>query len=143
MTSALHAIEIIPQGYRHSTSFSESEGSAVIHVDFSLTPPPICLNSLVDFLDEFEASPEIAQHIPAARMELAQEMSQGAPLNLRTLRLQRGLSQADLAIALGTSQAAISSLEGRSRKPNEDTIRGLRDALNVDFNTLMDALANG
>lgn len=99
---------------------------------------------LEDFLDTFEARPDIAPHLPAARRELADYFEQQSDRpTLRRLRLKKGLSQKELALLLGTSQAAISDYENRTRKPNEDTIRNLAQSLEVDFNTLMDALANG
>jgi transcriptional regulator with XRE-family HTH domain len=64
-------------------------------------------------------------------------------LTLRTLRLSKGLSQKELSTKLGTSQAAVSEYESRQRKPAEDMIRSLSESLEVDFNTLMEALANG
>ena len=99
---------------------------------------------LSDFLDKIEAEPEIAPLLPAARRNLAlhYEDVQAAP-TLRTLRLRKGLSQKELATSLGTSQAAVSEYEARTRKLTEDTIRKMAQVLEVDFNTLMDALKYG
>ena len=99
---------------------------------------------LEDFLDQFDADPAVAAELPAARRRFAEAADRaGAEPTIRRLRLAQGLSQGELAVALGTSQAAVSAIENRSRKPTEDTIRGLASALKVDFNTLMAALANG
>jgi ribosome-binding protein aMBF1 (putative translation factor) len=96
------------------------------------------------FLDEFEARPEVAAHLAAARQELSRSHAEaGDRVTIRTLRLARGLSQKELADQLQTSQAAVSSYESRSRKPSEDMIRSMAVSLGVDFNQLMEALANG
>ncbi|WP_375282928.1 helix-turn-helix domain-containing protein [Sphingobium yanoikuyae] len=99
---------------------------------------------LEDFLDQFDADPAVAEHLPAARRRFARASEEvGAAVTLRQLRLAQGLSQGELASAIGTSQAAVSAIESRRRKPGEDTIRALSAILQVDFNTLMVALQNG
>lgn len=98
---------------------------------------------LDDFLDEFERLPEIAKHLPDARKSLGEEWAAREGATLRDLRLLRGLSQTEFGELIGSSQAAVSAYEKRSQKPGEDVLRRMASALEVDFNTLMDALANG
>lgn len=97
---------------------------------------------LDSFLDEFETDPQVAAQLSKARRDFAIGVESRRGASLKTLRLAAGLSQVDLARQIGTSQAAISAYESRHRKPGEDAIRGLAESLNVDFNTLMDALDN-
>ncbi|WP_443026634.1 helix-turn-helix domain-containing protein [Sphingomonas sp. IC-11] len=52
------------------------------------------------------------------------------------LRLQRGMSQGELARIMSTSQAAISRLESGEQEPRLLTLRKLADALDVDLNVL-------
>lgn len=59
---------------------------------------------------------------------------------MRALRLAAGLSQAQLANAVGTSQPRIARIEAGTEKPGLDMLRRLRDALNIDMNTLDAAL---
>lgn len=122
-----------------------SHGSSVIRLDRSQERPVPAGAELLDtFLDRFEARPDVAAELPAARKEMAAELeAAGSPVTLKILRQRQGLSQTELATIIGTSQAAVSEYENRQRKPAEDMIRALADALQVDFNTLMQALANG
>jgi len=93
-------------------------------------------------LNEFDEDPIIAEQLHDARVEVGTAFESEHGMSIRTLRLKIGMSQADLARALGTSQAAVSAIENRTRKPGEDSIRELSRVLNIDFNTLMEALAN-
>jgi transcriptional regulator with XRE-family HTH domain/Zn-dependent peptidase ImmA (M78 family) len=56
---------------------------------------------------------------------------------LRSLRLEAGLSQADLARRLGISQAAISNWESGSRQPSLDDLYVLASELDVDVFDLL------
>lgn len=151
MHSALPSSDIpeyqyhLPRADGGRVSCVSSRSNSVVRLDRSQERRVPDGAQLLDaFLDGFEARPDIAEHLPQARRELGSSFAQnGAPITLRTLRLQKGLSQSQLAKALGTSQAAVSEYESRRRKPHEDQIRGLASALMVDFNTLMEALANG
>jgi DNA-binding XRE family transcriptional regulator len=148
MSSTSHAIEVqfdVPRDGGGKVICTASAGTSVIWVDRTQEARvPLGAQLLGDFLDEFQRDPEVAKHLPAVRREIAEtESKAGAPMTLRSLRLARGMSQQDLARAVGTSQSSLSLLESRRQKPVEDTIRALAEALAVDFNTLMDALANG
>ncbi len=55
---------------------------------------------------------------------------------LKTLRKQRGLSQAELAELLGMSKAAISMYETDRREPDFETMEKIADFFNVDMNYL-------
>lgn len=133
------------RGHGGRVSCISSGATSVVRLDRSQDRPvPEGAKVLDTFLDEFLTDPEIAAHLPAARQELADDFRKvGMPVTLRTLRLKKGHSQAEFASLLGTSQAAVSAYEARQRKPNEEMIRKFAEALEVDFNTLMDALANG
>lgn len=50
---------------------------------------------------------------------------------IRTLREQRGLSQREFAIRLGTTQSAIARLESGSITPSLSTLQRVADALSV------------
>lgn len=52
---------------------------------------------------------------------------------LRTVRTQRGLSQAALARRAGTTQTAISRLESGGRSPTVETLRGLLLVMGEDL----------
>ena len=79
--------------------------------------------------------------IRKARKELGQHVSSDKQNSLKSLRLEAGLSQAELAEKAGVQQYQISkyeSLEGD--KPNFTTCTKICDALNIDPNKLYEAL---
>ncbi len=63
--------------------------------------------------------------------------SRALAARLRTLRIEAGLSQADLAHRLGISQAAISNWESGSRQPNLDDLYPLAHELGVEVVDLL------
>lgn len=129
-----------------SATCVRSQGSIVVHVDLSdAAPVPAGAQLLVDFLDEFEADPAIARELPGARRRHADELIARQPgvTGLKELRLKAGLSQAELAAALGSSQSRVSQIEAGHQKPGYENIVGLARILGVDYNGLMEALSRG
>jgi DNA-binding XRE family transcriptional regulator len=63
------------------------------------------------------------------------------PVTLKKLRLQRGLSQAKLAELIGSKQSHISRIERGTEDISKSVMRKLRDALEIDMNTLDAALS--
>ena len=57
--------------------------------------------------------------------------------NLRNLRLQRGLTQMELAEGLKTSQSSITSWEQERREPDFRTIQRIADYFNVPLSSLL------
>ncbi len=55
---------------------------------------------------------------------------------LRTLRKQDGLTQAELARRLGISKSTISMYENGNREPDFETLEAFADYFNVDMNRL-------
>jgi DNA-binding transcriptional regulator YiaG len=99
-------------------------------------------SDLEGFLNEFDTHPDIAVNLSAAKVDVANMLSDALGGDtLRTLRMKAGLSQSDLAKRMSTSQSHLSRLEARKESPTEATLRALSRALSVDFNTLMKALA--
>lgn len=145
MAMASRAIEYewdVPRHGGGRVSATRLSGQTVINVDRTQEAAlPEGAKLLSAFLDQFDAEPDIAEQLPAARAELAAEISEEYGSTIRSLRLAKGLSQRDLAIQLQTSQSRVSLIESRKEKPSEDTLRALSTALGVDFNTIMDALS--
>lgn len=56
---------------------------------------------------------------------------------IRNLRLQRGLTQMELADRLGTSQSSITSWENGRREPDFATFRKLADFFRVPMSALL------
>ena len=116
--------------------------AGVTHVDFTQHAEtlPEGFGYLGDLLDELESDPEIAAAAAAARAEVAAERSRAQGTDLTTLRLAKGLSQHQLAAAVGSVQPAISRIESGEQEPKLSMIRRLAVALDVDFNVLIAAL---
>jgi len=55
---------------------------------------------------------------------------------LRRLRKQDGLTQADLAVSLGIAKSTISMYECGNREPDFETLEAIADYFNVDMNRL-------
>lgn len=56
--------------------------------------------------------------------------------NLKKLRKERGLTQKELADALGIAKSTISMYENNNREPDFETEELIADLFNVDMNTL-------
>jgi len=57
---------------------------------------------------------------------------------IRTMRMSRGMSQADLANRIGKKRSAVGNYENGTREPDLDTIEALADAFNVSMSDLLD-----
>lgn len=57
--------------------------------------------------------------------------------NLKKLRMERGMSQKELAVCAGVSDSAISSYEQRGKLPQLDAAVAIADALGVSLDTLV------
>ena len=80
------------------------------------------------------------EEIAAARKRFASELSADQETSLKTLRLTAGLSQAQLAEKIGTSQSRIARLEAGKEDPGFTTMKKICEALGVDLNELGEAL---
>ena len=88
-------------------------------------------------IDELTAEdPILTSDLQAARGRRADRIVAEGQKSLKTLRLSRGLSQADLAAAVGMQQPHIARIERGNNCPTLQTCRKLASALNVDMNTL-------
>ena len=57
---------------------------------------------------------------------------------IKTMRLSRGMTQADLAKAIGQSQASITMYETGKREPDFETLEALADVFNVPMVSFVD-----
>lgn len=57
---------------------------------------------------------------------------------IRTMRLSRGMTQADLAKAINQSQSSITMYETGRREPDFETIEALADVFNVPLISFVD-----
>jgi hypothetical protein len=96
-------------------------------------PIPPGYRDLDDVLDEL-VDDEVFVRLPEKRRQLATDLLP-AKVGLRYLRLERGLSQKDLALAVGTSQPRLSVWESSPDSISIVSAKSLATALEVDFNT--------
>lgn len=61
--------------------------------------------------------------------------------NIRRIRIEKGLSQDDLARALNTSKAAISRYELNQREPKYSRLQAIANGLGVDITNLTNGQA--
>jgi DNA-binding XRE family transcriptional regulator len=71
-----------------------------------------------------------------ARIELANEMAEVAPPSLSQLRLKCGMSQADLAMKLSTSQSHIAKIEAGKVELYLRTAIKLADTFEISLDQL-------
>lgn len=64
-------------------------------------------------------------------------------LNLAALRKQKGLTQEELAAALGVSTSAVGNWEAGLRRPRYETLRRLASVLGVTIDELLSPPAQG
>lgn len=91
---------------------------------------------------EQERDPVKARLLAEARGWVADTLCRGEN-TLKTLRLKKGMSQAQLAQALGTSQSHIAKLEAGDPDPRLSTLRRLADVLELPLAELVIAVSNG
>lgn len=96
--------------------------------------------SIGDLVAQWDADPARRKVMQAARHWAAREFHGADGGTLRTLRLQKGLSQQQLASTIGTSQPHIARIEGGADNLNIDTCRRIARALGIDLNTIDQAL---
>lgn len=89
-------------------------------------------------LDDLFRSEEVRPNdemMRAARVALADKRG---VTGLARLRIEAGLSQADLARKIGTSQPRLSQWERGEEKPSVENLKRLREVLNVSGDRIMD-----
>ena len=123
----------------------ESDGSITYSSNHSWVEQEYDFNADCTDLDTYvrksiQNDPSLEQLLREARMELAGEIASTAGrVNLATLRMQKGLSQAELATAIGSKQPHIARIEAGQGVVHE-TMKKLAQALDVDMNTLSQVL---
>ena len=103
-------------------------------------PVPEGYTTIDDIVADFERDPALREELLDARRWVADTVLAGQPVTLRTLRLRRGFSQAQLAEAIGTQQPHIARIERGQADLRLDTCRRIAHVLGVDLNTLDQAL---
>ena len=111
---------------------------------------PLCVDSgdvfdelvdIEDIFEEFSSDPRTRDHLVNASRKVARDFYGEEGESLRVLRLRAGMSQAQLAKAIGTSQPNIARLEaGSGTDVKRQTLRNLATALGTDLAAVDNAL---
>lgn len=102
--------------------------------------PPKNHSSISNFLSDWESDPVRKSHLEAGRKWVAESFYSDDGVTVRSLRLNKGWSQKQLADELLTSQPHIARIEKGTENVGISTCRKLAQALGVDLNTLNEAL---
>ena len=112
----------------------------VTHADRQ-DPTPADHVSIEELASRWSREPDRKQNLEHARRWVADTFYTAEGDTLRTLRLRKGMSQSELAAAVGTSQPHIARIERGTENVTIDTCRRLVRALDIDMNALDAALA--
>lgn len=104
------------------------------------SPVPAGYLTIDQVIAKFERDPAAKAELRRGRQWLAEMVLAGEPPSLRVLRLRRGMSQAQLAAAIGTQQPHVARIERGQSDLRLETCRRIAEALGVDLNTLDAAL---
>lgn len=103
-------------------------------------PVPPGSKTIEQLVAEFERDPAMKEELRRGRQWVAETVLGDEPQSLRVLRLRKGMSQAQLAEAIGTQQPHIARIENGQSDLRLDTCRRIAQVLGVDLNTLDQAL---
>jgi DNA-binding XRE family transcriptional regulator len=103
-------------------------------------PIPPGYKTIDEIVAKYERDPAMQKELRAGRRWVADTVLAGKPVTMRILRLRKGLSQAQLAEAIGTQQPHIARIENGQADMRLETCRRIAQALGVDLNTLDQAL---
>lgn len=92
---------------------------------------PAGVMDLDDLITEFEQDPAAKTAIRNGRKWVAGEFYRDGPAGIRALRLERGLSQVQLARAMGTSQSHVARIERGTEDLRTSTIVRLAPLLGL------------
>lgn len=103
-------------------------------------PIPPGYTTIDKIVAKFERDPAAKEELRRGRQWVAETVLAGQPQSLRVLRLRKGMSQAQLAEAIGTQQPHIARIERGQADVRLETCRRIAQVLGVDLNTLDQAL---
>jgi DNA-binding XRE family transcriptional regulator len=102
-------------------------------------PLPPGFSDVDAVIAELSRDPAIAGEIARARQELVEAAPDGAIRGLAAMRLRHGLSQKQLAEAIGTKQPHIARLEAGDQSAYVSTLQRIAKALNEPIDKVIKA----
>ncbi len=142
-TSTGNSSDQTPQLPKFSSTVVETTASQVVNInrggEEAATPPP-GYSTVAQLIADAEQDETERAALQDARRWLVSEFYQDQAETVRTYRLKKGMSQTQLAKAIGSSQPHIAQIESGRRHLMIETCRRLAAALDLDMNTLDQAL---
>lgn len=128
------------------TSESTTDGNLMTVMFVTVAEPEAKLPGgfvrISDHVASVEADPEQRRYISEARKTFSKLLDDPSRPTIRTLRLNKGLSQAQVAQLIETSQPQIARLEAGKHDPTYDTFVKLARALSVEITDIVTAFGN-
>ena len=120
------------------TATAKSNSVVVRYEDYAQPPvkTPAKHQSIADLMAELESDADFRDDIQQARAWVADEFYAEDGDTLRTLRLRRGWSQAQLAEKLATSQSHVAKIERGKENLHISTCRKLCKVFDIEMNVL-------
>jgi DNA-binding XRE family transcriptional regulator len=109
----------------------ETSRGVIVYGEFTSPPPPSLpgTRKLKSVLQKYEADPNRAALLAEARRQFGKTVANGGSESLRSLRLQAGLSQDQLAVKCATAQSHIAKIELGQTDPGTDTIARIAESI--------------
>lgn len=107
---------------------------SIVRADYSEGSGP-----MVRRREKLHADPKKRQALERARQRIANQIDEESSFSLAKLRLQAGLSQAQLAELIGTQQPGVARIEKAETDLNTSTIEKLAVALGVSPGQVLSA----
>jgi len=131
---------VVPAQLRSGSIYSNSQIVVskfdYFEFDSAKTVKGISVESLLDDVDD-----AFLGKVANARKRLSQDLEKVSDVpSLKKLRLAAGLSQKELADAIGSKQPYVSRLEREGGNPSAARVRQLSAALSVAYNDVLEAL---
>jgi len=121
------------------TSILSTDSSAKVHWYNFATKEP--LDDIDSLFAEFEGNSEFQEGVKEASSWLAEALYPES-LTIAKLRLLKGLSQTDFAVALEMKQPQVARLEKGDSNPNLKTLVKLAETLDVSLDVIAEALGH-
>lgn len=125
-----------------TVAVSQPARCPVVYCDFSPPldlPVPDGYTSIDDVISEHERDAGRHAALQRARQRLAQALYANAPRTLAVLRMERGMSQRELAAKMHTSQAHVARIEAGHDDLRLTTLRKLASALEMSVSEIITA----
>jgi DNA-binding XRE family transcriptional regulator len=128
-------------GPTSSPKSAERQGAEVIYREFAAARalPLANTKSLAEVIGRLERNGAIASRLPEARRRVGRALY-GGEASLAALRLRAGLSQAQLAEKIGSSQPHIARIERGQNDPSTDLVVRIARALGVSTADVFDGV---